>query len=38
MLDIREIIVVGSFTTDRVGPTSDLDVLVVRAASALAAR
>jgi len=30
MLDVREIIVFGSFVTDRVGPTSDLDVLVVR--------
>ncbi len=28
--DVREIMVFGSYAKDRVGPTSDLDVLVVR--------
>jgi predicted nucleotidyltransferase len=28
--EVREAFVVGSFALDRVGPTSDLDVLVIR--------
>ena len=30
MPDVREIIVFGSYAMNRIGPTSDLDVLVVR--------